>query len=190
MKEKTLVLIKPDGVQRGLVGEILQRFERVGLTIIGLKMIHPTEEKAGEHYMADEEWLFTVGKKSKESYAKKGLEFKTTEREHGLKVRKQLMDFLKMSPVVAIVLEGHNAVAQVRKLVGPTGPADALPGTIRGDYSFDTYQLADASNRPLQNLIHASGTTDEAKREITVWFTPNEIYQWQRIDDALLYRKG
>lgn len=190
MKEQTLVLLKPDAVQRGLIGDIISRFERCGLTIVGLKMVHPTEELAGNHYIADETWLFTVGQKQKESYKKKGVEITTPERDLGLKVRKGLIDFLKMSPIVAIVIEGHNAVLHVRKMVGSTGPSDAAPGTIRGDYSFDTYQLADTSNRPLQNLIHASGTVDEAKREIAIWFTKEEVHAWKRVDDVLLYRQG
>jgi nucleoside-diphosphate kinase len=190
MMENTLVLIKPDGVQRGLVGEILSRFERSGLKIVATKMVYPNETLAGEHYIADENWLKTVGEKQKASYAKKGIEIKETERDLGLKVREQLIEFLTMSPVMAFVLQGHNAVKHVRKLVGSTSPGDAAPGTIRGDYSFDTYQLADISKRPIQNLIHASGEVEEAQREISIWFEEKEIHNWQRIDETLLYRKG
>ncbi|MBD3209561.1 nucleoside-diphosphate kinase [Candidatus Woesearchaeota archaeon] len=189
-KERSLVLIKPDGVQRGLVGEILGRFERCGLKVIGMKMVYPSEKLAGTHYAADEEWLVAVGKKQKASYAKKGLKVQGMERELGVKVRGHLIDFLTMNPVVAFVLEGHNAVAHTRKLVGATSPGDASPGTIRGDLSFDTYELADNSARPIQNLIHASGTVDEAEREIKIWFKDEEIHDWARVDEALLYRRG
>ncbi|MCF7866627.1 nucleoside-diphosphate kinase [Candidatus Woesearchaeota archaeon] len=188
--ERSLVLIKPDGVQRGLVGEILTKFEKCGLKIIGMKMVYPTEELAGNHYIADENWLKTVGTKQKEAYAKKGLTIEKEERELGLEVRKQLIDFLTMSPVVAFVFEGHNAVKHIRKLVGSTSPGDAAPGTIRGDYAFDTYSLADISKRPIQNLIHASGEVDEALREIKIWFKEEELHTWKRVDEELLYRTG
>lgn len=190
MIQKTLVLVKPDGVQRGLVGEFLSRFERCGLKIIAMKMVYPSEKLAGDHYMADEEWLVTVGKKQKEAYSKKGITVDKAERDIGLLVRDQLIGFLTMSPIVALVFEGHNAVAHVRKIVGSTSPGDASPGTIRGDYSFDTYELADNSKRPIQNLIHASGKVDEAEREIKLWFNDDELHSWTRIDEALLYRKG
>ena len=190
MIEKTLVVIKPDGVQRGLVGEILSRFERSGLKIVATKMVYPDEKLAGNHYVADEDWLRIVGEKQKASYAKQGVELNETERELGLKVRDHLIKYLKMSPVMAFVLQGHNAVKHVRKLVGATSPGDSLPGTIRGDYAFDTYQLADSSKRPIQNLIHASGEVDEAEREIALWFKPEEIHEWKRIDEELLYRQG
>ncbi len=190
MIQKTLVLLKPDAVQRGIIGEIITRFEKCGLKIIAMKMVYPNEELAGSHYAADEEWLKAVGIKQKESYEKKGLKIDKTEREIGLTVRQQLIEFLTMSPILAMVLEGHNAVAHTRKIVGPTSPGDALPGTIRGDYSFDTYQLADSSKRPIQNLIHASGKVDEAQREIKIWFNEEELHTWKRIDEELLYRTG
>lgn len=190
MMEKTLVLLKPDAVLRGLVGEIIGRFEKCGLKIIAMKMVYPTEKIAGDHYAADEEWLVTVGKKQKESYAKKGITLKESERELGVKVRNYLLDYITMSPIIALVIEGHNAVKHVRKLVGETSPQDSAPGTIRGDFSFDTYQLADNSKRPIQNLIHASGEVDEAKREISLWFKPEDLHSWKRLDEDLLYRKG
>ena len=190
MKEKTLVLLKPDAVQRGLIGEIISRFERCGLKVIGMKMQYADKELAGEHYIADEEWMRIVGEKSKGSYRKRGIELEETEMEIGARIRDQLMDYLSMSPVIALCLEGHNAVKHVRKIVGVTAPADAAPGTIRGDYSFDTYQMADTLERPLQNLIHASGEVDEAEREINVWFDKEELFEWQHLEEVLLYRKG
>ena len=189
MKEKTLVLIKPDAVQRGLIGEIVTRFERCGMKIVALKMHYADAKKAGEHYADDEAWLKSVGEKTIESYKKKGIAFNKTALEQGRIVREGLMQFLAMSPIIALILEGHNAVAHARKIVGPTAPAEAAPGTIRGDYTFDTFKLADDSNRPIQNLIHASGTVQEAKREIDVWFSKEEIYSWKRVDEDLLYRK-
>ncbi|MBW2967662.1 nucleoside-diphosphate kinase [Candidatus Woesearchaeota archaeon] len=188
--EKTFVAIKPDGVQRCLVGEIISRFERCGLKIVAMKMVYPTEKLAGDHYAADEKWLVSVGTKQKASYAKKGIRVDKTEREIGEQIRRYLMKYLTMSPVMALVLEGHNAVEQVRKIVGATAPRDAEPGTIRGDFAFDTYQLADDSARPIQNLIHASGAVDEAEREIALWFRKDEIHEWKKLDEDLLYRTG
>jgi len=89
---------------------------------------------------------------------------------------------------VALVVEGHNAVKHIRNIVGATAPSDAAPGTIRGDFSFDTYKLADESNRPIQNLIHASGEVHEAEREIKIWFKDDELHAWSRIDEPLMYR--
>ncbi|MBI5398049.1 nucleoside-diphosphate kinase [Candidatus Woesearchaeota archaeon] len=186
--EKTLVLLKPDAVQRGLVGEIISRFERAGLKIVAMKMQYAGADQAGKHYLDDEAWMKAVGEKTQKTYAAKGLKMARTPIEHGRMVREQLMDFLSMSPIISLVIEGHNAVAHVRKITGPTSPEHAAPGTVRGDYSIDTYQLADTSSRPLQNLIHASESVVEAKREITVWFNPDEIYVWERADEHLLYR--
>jgi len=131
MKEKTLVLIKPDGVQRGLIGEILSRFEKTGMKIIGMKMAYASKELAGKHYADDEQWLKSVGEKAAAAAKERGEEMKETPLEFGQKIRTQLMDYISMSPVIAIVIEGQNAVATVRKIVGPTSPEHAAPGTIR-----------------------------------------------------------
>ncbi|MFH1506317.1 MAG: nucleoside-diphosphate kinase [archaeon] len=189
MIEKTLVILKPDSVQRALVGEIIQRFEKCGLKIVALKMTYADKTLAAKHYTDDEEWLKSVGKKSVDSYKAKGIDMGMTELEVGTRIRNQLIDYISMSPTVAIVLEGNNAVAHVRKIVGPTSPEHAAPGTIRGDYSFDTYQLGDESNRPIQNLIHASESPKIGEQEIKLWFKPEELHVWQRIDEPLLYRK-
>ena len=188
MIEQTLVLLKPDAVQRSLVGEIISRFEQCGLKIVAMKMQHAKEELTAKHYAADENWMISVGEKTVKSYAARGVQLPRTALEHGRLVRNQLMDFLAQSPIIALVLEGHNAVSHVRRLVGPTSPENAAPGTIRGDYSIDTYQLADNSERALQNLIHASESVSEAKREISVWFTQEELFQWTNIHEAVIYR--
>lgn len=190
MIERSLVLIKPDGVQRGLVGEIIRRFEQCCLKIIGLKMVYASKEIAGEHYADDEEWMKAVGAKQKNAYEKKGVRVEKSEVELGRHVRNLLMDYISMSPVIAMVIEGHNAVAKIRKIVGATSPADAEPGTIRGDFAIDHYPLADVSKRPIQNLIHASGAVDEAEREIKIWFNDDEIFAWKRVDEDLVYRKN
>jgi nucleoside-diphosphate kinase len=113
-----------------------------------------------------------------------------TPKELGQKVRQMLIEFITMSPTIAIVLEGHDVINKVRTIVGDTAPSRAAPGTIRGDFSFDSYGLADVSGRPIQNLIHASDSPDSAKREIAIWFKKDELHPYQRVDEALLYRKG
>lgn len=190
MKEKTLVILKPDAVQRALIGEIISRFEKTGFKVVGAKMVYASKELAGKHYVDDAAWLVAVGEKSIKSYESKGIKVKETAREIGVKVRQQLMDFISMSPVIALVLEGHGVIDKVRTLVGGTAPSSALPGTIRGDYAFDSYGLADKSGRPLQNLIHASDSVESAEREIKIWFKQDEIYPYERVDEALLYRKN
>src|SRR3989338_6371885 len=176
MKEKTLVLVKPDAVQRGLVGEIVSRFERTGIKLIAMKMVYASKELAGKHYADDEEWLKSVGEKAAKAAQERGDKLKETPIEFGRKIRNQLMDYVAMSPIVALVLEGHNAVLTVRKIIGSTSPEHAQPGTIRGDYSHETYVLADTKGRPIQNLLHASGSATEAERELKVWFTPKELH--------------
>ena len=189
MIERTLVLLKPDAVQRALIGEILSKFERTGFKVIGLKMVSATKDVAGEHYADDEAWLTSVGEKSKKAAEKKGTKVSESPKEIGQRVRQQLIEFITMSPTVAIALEGHDVINKVRTIVGDTAPNKAAPGTIRGDLAFDSYGLADVSGRPIQNLIHASDSTESAKRELDIWFKKDELHPYQRVDEALLYRK-
>lgn len=189
MIERTLVLLKPDAVQRAICGEIISRFERTGFKVIALKMCYSSKETAGQHYANDEEWLKSVGEKTKKSYAAKGKPVDEDALAIGKRIRQQLMDFLMLSPLIAVVLEGHDVIDKVRTLVGATAPSAAIPGTIRGDFSFDSYGLADASGRPIQNLIHASDSRESAEREIKIWFRDEELHPYQRVDEALLYRK-
>lgn len=152
--QRSLVLLKPDALERGLVGEIIQRFERVGLKIVGLKMVWPNEETAMKHYTED-------------LAIRRG--------EH---VRKLMVEMLLSGPVVAIALEGVEAVELVRKMVGGTEPKTAAPGTIRGDYAHVSYKHADARGTGIFNLIHASGNAEEAEQEIQVWFDTNELHDF------------
>ncbi len=190
MIERTLVLLKPDAVQRALVGSIISRFERTGFKVIGLKLVHATEDVAGTHYADDEEWLTSVGEKAKKSMESKGKSVSDDPKAIGQRVRQQLISFITMSPSVAICLEGHDVIGKVRQIVGDTAPNKAAPGTIRGDFAFDSYGLADVSGRPIQNLIHASDSRESAEKEIKIWFKDNELHPYQRVDEALLYRKG
>ncbi len=189
IKDRTLVLVKPDGVQRALIGEIVSRLERPGFKIIGLKMVCADEMTAGNHYADDEEWLKSVGEKTKAGYDKKGVQIDEDAITIGRRIRQQMMEFISSSPVVAICLEGHGVVDKVRLIVGATMPRMALPGTIRGDYALDSYSLADKKGRPVQNLIHASDSIANAEREIAIWFGKDELHPYQRVDEPLIYRK-
>ncbi|MGM5479912.1 MAG: nucleoside-diphosphate kinase [Nanobdellota archaeon] len=182
--EQTLILLKPDAVLRGLIGEIISRFERCGMKITAMKMLYADEANALKHYDMDESWFEKVGQRIKE---KKSLDVDPIEL--GKEVQQQLASYITHSPIVALVVESHNAVKQVRKLVGETSPEESLPGTIRGDFTFDSYGLANVSNRPIMNVIHASGSVQEAQQEIKVWFKPEEIHSWKRLDEDFLYLK-
>jgi nucleoside-diphosphate kinase len=188
MTEQTLVLIKPDGVERGLIGTILERLERVGLKIVAMKMVQPTRDQADRHYALTEEWMMGVFTKAKAKYEANGQPFPYPDHKaYGQSIKDGLVEFLVSSPIVALILEGQQSVALVRKIVGATEPASSAPGTIRGDLSHDTYALSNAQNRPLRNLIHASGTPDEAKNEIAIWFTSIEIFKVNSVLDPVQY---
>ena len=188
-KERTLVIIKPDGVQRTLIGEVIKRYERVGLKMVGLKMVIPTPERATEHYMVGgEEWLENVGKKAAAAYEKKGEKSPfATPRENGVAILEANAKYMSAGPVVAMVWEGSNAIGLVRKITGGTEPLSSDVGTIRGDYTLDSYGLADVDGRSIRNIIHASGEVDEAKKEIDIWFDKSEILEYRLIVDEILY---
>jgi len=186
--ERSLVLIKPDGVQRGFIGEVIGRFERVGLKIVALKMVHASEEDVDRHYALTEEWMKGVFDKAKAKYDAKGETFPYTDPvAYGTEIKNGLVTFLKSAPIVAMILEGFDAVALVRKLVGATEPASSAPGTIRGDLSHDSYALSNSQNRPLRNVVHASGNVQEAMNEIGVWFTDVELFKYEHVNDRVQY---
>lgn len=179
--EKSLVIIKHDGVARGIIGEIIQRFERLGLKICGMKLVEATDEMGHSHYPISKEWLETVGNRTLEEYKEKGIN--PIERigtdnalEIGKLVKKWNVEYLTSGPVLAFILEGPGAIKLIRKHVGSTVPANANPGTIRGDYSFDNADIANDHKRPFYNLIHASGNVEEAEFEINLWFDKSEIF--------------
>jgi nucleoside-diphosphate kinase len=180
--ERTLILFKPESVHRGIVGEILSRFERAGLKIVAMKMLNASQELALKHYEKDDKWFKDVGDRLK-------LTLKTDKDsiEIGKEVQRQLSAMIAYSPIIAMVLEGHNAIKVVRKMVGEQSPENSPAGTIRGDYSFDTYRLANKLNRPIMTVVHASGNLEDADREIALWFRSDEIHSWKRIDEDFLY---
>lgn len=183
MIEKTLVILKPDSVQRALVGTIISRFENVGLKIIGMKMVDTTEDLAEKHYKLTESWVSNLAKKNREAYKKKGIKLKDTDMEIAKRVQSTLKRYLSMGPVIAFVLEGPHAVEIVRKMVGGTEPRTSPSGTIRGDYMVDSYMRADEGKRAVKNLIHASGTVEEAEYEISLWFQPHELHEYETVHE-------
>lgn len=173
--EKTFVMIKPDAVKRGLVGEIVSTFERAGLKLVAMKLVRPTKELATKHYPDTSEWYSIVGGKTFEGYALVGKNVKaelgTEDKiEIGKLVKGWLVDFISADDVVAMIWEGNSAVRNVRRLCGQTIPLMADPGSIRGRFSIDSPDAANAEKRPVLNLIHASGEVDEARFEIKLWF--------------------
>ena len=192
MIEKTLVLLKPDAVARGLVGEIIGRFERVGLKIVAAKMLQANSETINRHYPPSrEELIMAMGEKTLANNRKLGIDTQaalgTTEaREIGLKIQKFNVDYLQEGPIWALILSGPSAIAIVRKLRGATLPSDAQPGTINGDYSFDSSAFANVRQRSIYNLVHASGNAEEAALEISIWFKPSEIHDYQTIHQKFM----
>lgn len=191
-RERTLVFLKPDGVQRGLIGDVLRRFERAGLKVVGMKMLLPSRELLERHYPNDQAFLTTIGGKTKDAFAAYGLDVrKETGTDDplaiGQKVRGWLIDYVSSGPVAAFVLEGIHAVSVVRKLVGDTLPYRAAPGTIRGDLSIDSPTVANLMKRPVRNLIHASGTVEEASVEIPLWFADRELHDYTRADEQAMF---
>lgn len=180
--ERTLVVFKPDAMARGLIGEIITRFEKVGLKIVAVKLLKAPRELVEKHYPDDREELWVgIGNKTLENY--RDLDMDPTEslgtsdaKEIGKMVRVWLMDYIMEAPVLALVLESPHAVELVRKMIGHTLPLVAAPGTIRGDFSFDSSYLANSNKRPIRNLLHASGNVEEAEYEIPLWFEPSEIH--------------
>jgi nucleoside-diphosphate kinase len=190
--EQTFVMVKPDGVQRGLIGDIITRFERAGLKLVALKMVHPTKEMVKDHYPSTEKWFTIVGEKTLTSYKEMGL----TPADHlgtdnageiGRIVKEWLIDFISSSPVVCMVWEGNHAIQNVRRLVGNTLPIKANPGTIRGDFTIDSPDLANTKRRPIRNIVHASGDAEEARHEINLWFSKKEIHTYTRVDETIMF---
>jgi len=191
-EEKTLILIKPDGVKRGLTGEIIRRIEQRGLKVIALKMFMPTKKQIDEHYPNNEAWIKRLGEKTLATYEKYGYDARqelgaADPAEIGRLVRNWLLDFMTSGPLVKIVVQGIHAVDMVRKLCGNTMPALAEMGTIRGDFSVDSAASANRDKRAVHNIVHASETPEEASREIEFWFSPEEIYEYKRAEEEIMF---
>jgi len=174
--ERTLVLIKPDGMEKRLAGTVIAAFEKHGLKLVAIKMVKARNKLLSQHY--PDSMALTLGEKTKASYLKKGKEFTQDPAQFGMKVLKKLRKFVGSAPVVAMVLEGENAVAKVRSIIGGTEPVTAGDGTIRQTYSEDSYENADSQKRSIKNIVHASGTIEEAVNEIKIWFKDKELFEY------------
>ncbi len=186
--ERTLIIIKPDGIQRTLIGEIIGRYERLGLKLCAMKMLVPTEKQVEEHYTLDPAWRQITGEKTIKGYKDKGLKPWT---ENPLEVTAKLLITLKKyitsGPVIVMVWEGAHAVKIVRKITGGTEPFQSDVGTIRGDFVLDSYQMSDADGRAIRNLVHASGSVEEAEKEIPHWFKKEEVIDYRLVQESILY---
>jgi nucleoside-diphosphate kinase len=190
--ERSFVMIKPDGVQRGLIGEVIARFEKRGLKVIGLKMVKPSLEHMDDHYPKDDQWLEKLGGKGFSVFEEYGFDPNdimgtADKKEAGKLVREWLINYMTEAPVVAMVVEGIHSVDMVRKIVGSTLPNKAEIGTIRGDYSVDSPASANLNKRAVKNLIHASESVSESEREIGHWFSEEEIYEYNRADHSAMF---
>jgi len=187
--ERTLIIIKPESIQRHLMGELINKFERRGLKMIACKMLAPDAKLIGEHYADDEAWYISSGTNTYNNYKDKGVKDLLTPIEYGKRTRKLLMDSLCDRPVLAMVWEGPHAVKLGRKTAGSTNPLTADIGSIRGDYSSDSYEMSDETGRAIQSLVHASGSVEEAEREISIWFKPEEILNYDLVLESVFYMK-
>lgn len=190
--ERTLVMIKPDGVQRGLIGEIIGRFEKRGLKIIAAKILKPSVDHFENHYPKGDDWIKRLGTKGFAVFNELGLSPKDhmgteDEFEAGSMVRKWLIEYIMEAPVMAMVIEGFHAIDIVRKMVGVTAPSKAETGTIRGDFSIDSPVAANLNKRAMKNLVHASETVEEAQHEIAHWFSEDEIHDYERCDHGAMF---
>jgi nucleoside-diphosphate kinase len=190
--ERTFVMVKPDGVMRGLIGEVIKRFEQRGLKIIGLKMIQATPEQMHDFYPKDPTWIARLGEKGLKTFKEYEIdpqEFLGTRdaTEIGESVRTSLIEFMVMGPVVPMVIEGIHARAVVRKLAGATLPVFAEPGTIRGDFAHDAPTAANVERRGVFNIVHASETAEEAAHEINHWFKEDELHDYDRAEHVIMF---
>ncbi len=190
-KEKTFVILKPDAVQRGLIGNIIQRFEKIGLKIVAMKMIVATEEQCKAHYNKDDVWFIKKGENIVKNRIGLGKPVEKEAIEYGKDIIRKLSAFMTCSPVVVMVIEGNQSQSVVKRIVGSTEPSTADTGTIRGDFSMDSYFICDTDDsRAMRNIIHCTDPADgegAAEREIAVWFNESEIIKWKSINEKMLY---
>lgn len=186
-KERTFVILKPDAIQRELAGEVIHRLERTGLKLIGMKMIVATREQAAKHYGKDDAWCEKVGGRIIADIEREGKKPSKSALEYGKEILNGLLGFLTCSPVVIIALEGNQAVGVVKKLVGGTEPLSSDVGTIRGDFTSDSYEIAGVDNRAVRNLVHCSDKVEEAERELAIWFKPEDLITYTHVNERMLY---
>lgn len=187
-EERTFVIIKPDGVQRSLVGEVIKRYEKIGLKLVGLKMGVATSDIIEKHYTIDPEWMRKTGEKTIANYKKKGIKPPS---EDPLEITRVVLESLKRymtsGPVIMMVWQGAHAVGIVRKITGTTEPLTSDVGTIRGDFVLDSYEMSDTDGRAVRNVLHASGSVEESEKEVALWFKEDELINYRIIQEAILY---
>lgn len=186
-KERTLVILKPDTIQRSLIGEILNRLERTGLKFVAMKMLVATADQCWKHYNKDDDWFLKKGTRVVDDRKAQGLTVDKEAIEYGKDIIRTNVDFFTSGPVIAAVIEGNQSVAIVKKLVGVTEPTTSDVGTIRGDLTVDSYPLTALDNRAIRNLIHCSDSPDEAEREIPIWFQESDILKYRLVQEQILY---
>lgn len=186
-KERTFVIVKPDGVQRSLIGEIIHRYERTGLKLVGVKFGIADEKKLWEHYNKDDAWFLKKGTKILEDKKASGQEIKKEAIDYGKDIIGQLVRFMTAGPVLMMVWEGNQAAAVIKKITGDTEPATSDIGTIRGDLTTDSYGIAAVDDRAVRNLIHCSESAEEGKREVALWFTEAELLNYRLVNEQILY---
>ncbi len=190
--EQTLVLVKPDGVMRGLSGEVISRIEQRGLKIVAMKMVQVDRSHLERHFPTDPAWVKNLGNKGLKTFA----EYKLDPKQHmgsddpaeiGAKVKESLFDYMTSGPIVAMVVEGIHAINMVRKIAGATLPVFADIGSVRGDYSVDSPAVANVEGRAIKNIMHASETPEEAANEIKLWFDSDELHAYKRAGEEVQY---
>ena len=189
-QERTFVMLKPDAVQRSLVGDLITRIERTGLKCAALKMFMADEETIFQHYNKDDEWFLAKGNRTVEDLKAQGIAVTKEPIEYGKDIIRANATFMMSAPLVAMVWEGNQAAAVVKKIVGSTEPATSDVGTIRGDYTIDSYAHSSFEDRAVRNLVHCTDPEDgpeEAEREINLWFKPEEIMTYMTAQEAIMY---
>ncbi len=187
-QERSLVILKPDTIQRNLIGEIIKRFENRGLKIVGIKMIVPSEEKVFEHYDKNDEWFLKKGEGVVEALKTAGKEIEKEPLEYGKDIIRSISKYMTAGPCIFLVYEGHRAIDVIRKIGGITEPVSADIGSIRGDYGVDSFDLcAVQDNRGLRNMLHTSENEEDAQREISLWFDESEIVNYTHVLEKILY---
>lgn len=186
-KQRTLVLLKPDAIQRSLVGEIIKRIEQTGLKFTAFKFVLATEDQLVRHYHKDDTWCLEKGNRILADRKAHDLPIEKDALSYGKEIIDLIVKFMTAGPVLAFVVEGNESVAVVKKIVGATEPKTSDVGTIRGDFTVDSYDHSSVQNRAVRNLVHCSESPEEAEREVQVWFKPEEIIAYSTIQEKILY---
>ncbi len=185
--QRSLIMLKPDAVQRSLVGEIIRRIERTGLKFTGFKFLVAGRKQLMAHYDKNDAWFLEKGQNVVNDRTAHNLPVEKKPIEYGRDIVELILKFMTAGPILVFVVQGNEAVAVVKKLVGTTEPATSDVGTIRGDYTIDSYEHSSVQDRAVRNLVHCSETPEEAEREIAVWFKPDELVAYNTIQERILY---